>query len=146
MQGELAEIAEVLLSHIPPLLQRLGIHSIKHLKDVIPLITGVLSDPLSPTHPPLLVAAAKALQSVILNSWPRIAYHRGEVLKGLAICWINLSRENDSFADVKQQLQHDVRLLDAVVQNEAGIQDDFDRLIRADETLRGLFDQSVYPS
>ena len=91
--GEHVRIAEVLLLHLPTILSALGIDSVKHLNTLIPMLSAVLSHPLSLGYPPLLLQAAIALQSVIANAWPRIDQWRGEIVKGLSVCWIRLEEE-----------------------------------------------------
>lgn len=143
--GEHVRIAEVLLRQLQPLLVEMGIISVKHLKDTIPLVTNILSDPLGPAHPPLLVEAAKALQSVVLNGWPRILGWRGEVLRGICVCWIKVEEEGrDMVAEEKDQLSGElkivVEMLKAVVESEDGSvwEAEVEKLVGTDERLGEL--------
>lgn len=54
-----------------------------------------MTDPLTPSHPEALVEAAKLLNIVILNCWPRIIEEKAhyELMRVVAICWINVSDE-----------------------------------------------------
>lgn len=137
--GENVKIAEVLLTQLRPIIQRLGVEFVKHLKDVLPTVTGVLADPFGPSCPALLSTAATTSKVIIVNSWPRMAFHRGEVLKGLTVCWINLSKEDSDHADTKASLKEAAVLLQTALQNEVDIDKEFKELIATEKTLEGLF-------
>ncbi|KAL9096934.1 MAG: hypothetical protein Q9165_000898 [Trypethelium subeluteriae] len=136
-------VAETLFMHLMPLIQELGIEFVKHLKHVLPLITEILSNPFGAAYPPLLIVAAKTLQTVILNCWPRMAFWRGEILKGMTICWLRIAEEDRSDAQlvsVEEELQKTVQMLAAAVDQEVEIDGDFQQLIAADERLERLFE------
>jgi tRNA nucleotidyltransferase (CCA-adding enzyme) len=120
--GEHVKVAELLLIHLRSITALLKVASVKHLKELLPLHSKILSEPLGPAYPPLLVAAANSLQTIILNAWPRIARHRGEVLNGVCVCWVRLAEEPDEraleLAEVKIQLRTVVEILVAVLRNE----------------------------
>lgn len=137
-------LSSALLTHLRSILTTLGIPSVKHLKDIVPLLSGMLSEPLGPAYSPLLVEAAKTLQVVIGNAWPRIAVHRGEVLKGICVCWIRLheeENENDRFNDVRKELRTAVGMLAAATeagQEDVDLKAEFEMLVKADERLGDL--------
>ena len=89
--GENVKVAQTLLDQLGRITLSLGIESVKHLKALLPMLSRYLTDPLGPVSPPLLLSAAKAMQSLILSSWPRISFHRFEILRALAICWVHVS-------------------------------------------------------
>lgn len=147
--GEHVRIAEVLLKHLVPLLEAMQISSVKHLKHILPLLSNVLAEPLGPAYPPLLRAAAKAVQAVQLNAWPRIAVHRGEVLRGVTVCWIRVCEQGQRGGEeaveleaVKQELRTCVEMLAAVLKEDqdADLQKEAAMLVEADERLSGLLD------
>ena len=122
--GEHVRIAEVLLAHLSPLLNALGIDSVKHLKDHVPVLSSILSDPLGSGHPPLLLRAAFALQAIIANGWPRIAQWKGEILKGTSICWIRMEEEGGDIdgimlRDIKSELKTVANMLASVLEADA---------------------------
>ena len=121
------------------LLNELGIESVKHLKYTLPMLTETLSHPLSTAKMPMLSSAVEALQSVILNGWPRIVEHRGEVLKGLTLCWLKLEGpiEGDATA-LRQQLQETVQLLNAAIGDRCDFSADCVVLTGADGRLKTL--------
>ncbi|KAI9667504.1 MAG: CCA tRNA nucleotidyltransferase, mitochondrial [Bathelium mastoideum] len=136
-------VAETLFIHLVPLIQELGIEFVKHLQHILPLITSALSNPLGPAYPPLLTAATKALQTVMLNCWPRMAFWRGEILKGLTICWLRLAQEdtlNQELQIAKEELQKTAQILAAAVRQEVDIDADFQQLTLADQRLETLFE------
>jgi hypothetical protein len=76
-------IMGAVLVEMDKLIGRMGIHGVKHLKDVIPILSAALSDPFAPMNPDLLLLATNALKSTILNCWPRMKEeaHRMEIVK-----------------------------------------------------------------
>ncbi|KAF2199538.1 poly A polymerase C-terminal region-like protein [Delitschia confertaspora ATCC 74209] len=146
-------LATAILSHLPPLLQIMGIDSVKHLQSLIPLLSDILAEPLGPAYPALLSASAKGMQSVILNGWPRVGGHRGDVLRGVCVGWIRIIEEvegkrleeGDERAEglegAKGELSEVCRMLEAVLRNDEGVdwKGEKEGLERVYERLRGLF-------
>ncbi|MCJ1396759.1 hypothetical protein MMC18_009651 [Xylographa bjoerkii] len=139
--GEYVKIATVLMYTLSELIEEMGIMSVSHLKDLLPIVSGILSSPFGPAHPRLLLAAALALQAIILNNWPRISYYRGEVLKGLAICWCTINedtRKSNDLDNVKIAVRQDIRLLRESVGTNIVELVDVDQLLRGDPQLSDL--------
>ncbi|EDN09340.1 predicted protein [Histoplasma mississippiense (nom. inval.)] len=88
-------LSALLLSQLPPALSELGIHTTKHLQDLVPTISAALSNPFGTAFPPLLAAAAEAARALVLNAWPRVWRWRAELLGGLYI-GISASGDGDS--------------------------------------------------
>ncbi|KAF2083294.1 hypothetical protein K490DRAFT_52041 [Saccharata proteae CBS 121410] len=132
-----ARLATTLCHHLRILIQELGIESVKHLSSLIPLLSNVLSEPLGSLHPPLLAGAARALQEVMLNAWPRVGDWRGEVLKGVCVCWVGLRGEG--VAEVEKELRMVVQVLERATGEEVGLREEMEALLRADERLKELF-------
>jgi hypothetical protein len=53
------QIKVLLLKELDTLILRMRIFGVKHLKDIIPIISNILTDPFSSAQPDLLVSAAK---------------------------------------------------------------------------------------
>jgi tRNA nucleotidyltransferase/poly(A) polymerase len=147
--GEHVRISQTLLSHLPSILQTMGIDSIKYLKDLLPLLSNILSDPFGPAHPPLLLEAARATESVILNAWPRISNWRGEVLKGVTVCWIRLDEEGGeinkrTLQELRKEFKTIIDMVKYVVKaqesSEKTCQEEMDKLMGADGRLKELLD------
>lgn len=91
--GENVRIASLLMKKSTDLVNTMGIYCVKHLKDLLPLISATLTAPFATAYPPLLGAALHTLRAVIINGWPRVGFHRGEILEGLVICWCRIEDE-----------------------------------------------------
>ncbi|OTA63163.1 hypothetical protein K449DRAFT_37715 [Hypoxylon sp. EC38] len=76
----------------------MGILAVKHLKDFIPMITEITTDPFGTKYPPTLISATKFLQAILRTCWPRIPYYCNEIIKILMLCWLNIEDE-ESFSD-----------------------------------------------
>ena len=90
---------------------------------------------------PLLKAAVQAFNAVIVNDWPRITHHRGDILEGLIVCWCNLQEEESMSADLKNALDSvecTLRLLTAVSKNDVDVEKEYRVLIDGDGRLRDL--------
>ena len=139
-------IISVLFNNLVPLLNELGVDSVKHLKYILPIITHTLSHPSTKDQTATLISAARALQAVMLNAWPRISEHRGDVLKGLTLCWLGqtdertAAREADvtAVAELNKELKTAVEMLRGALGNASGFEEDCATLITADKRLGGL--------
>ncbi|KAL8399587.1 hypothetical protein RB594_000110 [Gaeumannomyces avenae] len=96
-------VVEVLVRHAGLIVDEMKVHAVKHLKDLIPMISSVMEEPFAMAHPPSLLAAIGALQAVIRNCWPRLARPpwREEVVKSLVACWLR-ARDDANDASRKQ--------------------------------------------
>ncbi|KAL6164999.1 CCA tRNA nucleotidyltransferase [Exserohilum turcicum] len=122
-----AELATLIMSYVPVTLGHLGISTVKHVGDILPLLAAVLQEPFALSHAPLLGSTLKALQSVVLNAWPRVAGHRGVAMMGLCLLWSMCLEEEDNEEDeeagreqagqIKAAVQETVGMLDAAMQS-----------------------------
>lgn len=62
------------------------------LQNLIDLFAPVLTDAFALAHVPAVVAAAQALNTTILNCWPRIVGtpHAEHIISIVSRCWINI--------------------------------------------------------
>ena len=88
-----------LLAHLSTLVAHLRTDTIAHLGDIVPMLTEILSTPFIAAYPPLPLAAARTLQVLLANTWPRIWRWRGDVLGGLCAAWVRVSEESESRGD-----------------------------------------------
>ncbi|KAK8211984.1 hypothetical protein IWZ01DRAFT_569393 [Phyllosticta capitalensis] len=141
--------ARTLLSHLRAILPDLGVHAVKLLKDLVPLLSTILSDPLGPAAPPLLADAARALQCVVLAAWARVWHWRAEVLRGVVVAWVRLAAEKDDAAEnVRRELRGCVQLLKRVVdtgeENERREwEGEVGQLVQKEERLKWLFEDDT---
>ena len=132
-------IVSTMFKHLVPLLNELGIESVKHLKYILPMLTETLSHPLADAQVKTLLSATNALQAVILNGWPRMVVHRGEVLKGLTLCWIKMAgKEGNEVERLRIEMKEAVNMLRSAVSNEVNFEKDCETLIDAQSKVRGL--------
>lgn len=144
LAGEYPPVATCLLSQLSTLLAEEGIDSVRHLKDVVPLLSGILCDPFGLSHPPLLLAATLAFQSVVVNGWARMHVWKGAIIKGPCLLWIRIveeERDEDAtFEEVQSELKKTMVMLNAALMRseEANLIDDVGILIDADDRVAGL--------
>lgn len=125
-------------THLATCLRLLGIDSVKHLRFIIPMLTESLAHPTMASQPKTLLAAVKAMQSVVLSSWPRMKKWRGEMLKGLCLCWINLDEREDN-EELRKETREAVKMLKAALGDEVDWDAETTTLIEADGRVQRLF-------
>lgn len=142
-------LASTVLSHLPSLLEALGHNTIRHLRDIFPQLTDILTHPLVAHHLPLLLSAVQGLQAVVINSRPRMVWYRGEVTKGLSFAWLSVAKVKEEVKILGEDVPHaelemrkTIGMLREVI-IEAGEEHVFDReceeLVGVDGRLKGLF-------
>lgn len=140
------KLATALLSRLPLVLDTMGIDSVKHLQSLVPLLSNILAEPLGLAYSPLMVTAAKGLQCIIQNAWPRIKVHRGEVAKGVCFAWIRCceEKEKDGTEEIKKEIKEVAQMLDAVLKADEEVRELWEaekkELVEIDERLRQLFE------
>lgn len=81
------------------------------------------------------------MQTIILTAWPRIAYNRGEILKGLTICWCRIEEQestSDELHEVREKIKSTVSLLTSVLERVVNVVDEYQSLIDSDGRLQKL--------
>ncbi|KAI2471287.1 hypothetical protein F4781DRAFT_440710 [Annulohypoxylon bovei var. microspora] len=124
----------------------MGILAVKHLKDFIPMVSEIMTDPFGTKHPPTLVSATQLLQAVLRNCWPRIPHYCNEIVKTLMLCWLNVEDE-DSFPDassvandLKARLTSTADMLSAVMKaSQVNLHNRVGVLIEKEPQLNELF-------
>ncbi|KAI9800317.1 MAG: hypothetical protein M1833_003431 [Piccolia ochrophora] len=138
--AENVAVSGVLMKQLSKVVDALGIDSTKHLKSIIPLLISILTDPFSNASPSLLMAAMHTLQTVVLNSWPRIAHWRGDILLGLTVCWIKLQEDPiEEKQELERGLTDILKLLTTAVGSEVDWNCEVESLMRVRTDLTGLF-------
>ncbi|KAL8639485.1 MAG: hypothetical protein Q9228_003490 [Teloschistes exilis] len=97
--GENVRIAALLMKKSSDLVCAIGICCVKHLKDLLPMVSATLTAPFALAYPPLLIAALGVLRAVISKAWPRVGYHRGDILEGLIVCWCRIVDDDEEASD-----------------------------------------------
>ncbi|RFU26613.1 hypothetical protein B7463_g9729, partial [Scytalidium lignicola] len=150
-------------SHEHPQIVEILLQQIQTLVDIIPILSSVLIDPFGTSRPSLLLAGIKALQTTILNCWPRMSetVHRIETIKAISLCWntiIENERENPMGPDneaknqnmeleeVKKELKLSGRMLVKAIEGRFDIKTELQPLLRADSSLVDVFDVEIKDS
>merc|ERR1711939_19137 len=106
----------------------------------LPMLNSILSPSFIATPPETLCSATKAVQAVIVNGWPRMSEHRGEVVKGITMCWINVEGMSDEATrELKRELKTAIQLLRAALKDHADFGEETKVLMDADTRLKELF-------
>jgi hypothetical protein len=113
------------------------------------VLSKILTDPFGPSHPSLLLAAAKATQTTVVNCWPRMteSVHRIELVKALTLCWasvngdvsLNDEARNLELERIKQELQLAGTTLVRSVSWKLDMADELQQLLHVDPSLSSLF-------
>ena len=77
----------------------------------------------------------------IVQDWPRIAYHRAEILEGLTVCWCRIEdehKESTEIEDLRRGLQETVRLLTTAIKRTVDVQREYQELVDSNTRLRNL--------
>lgn len=79
----------ILIAQIARFCEEMGIHIVKHLSSLLPILTQALCDPFNIMRPKDLLTTVKTTQSVILAAWPRLSDRstRNEIVRGLVGTW-----------------------------------------------------------
>jgi len=97
------------------------------------------------------------VETVVLVDWPRVGYHRGEILKGLVGCWLRVEEEGEGegraegrdegreeakrmeeLQGVKDGIRRCVKLLTAVLEKKLDVGGEYRLLVESDGRLGGL--------
>jgi hypothetical protein len=139
--SEHPSIVEILLIQTKLLIDKMGITSVKHLKDLIPIISTVLTDPFGASKPSLLLAGLRCLQSLILNAWPRVREEgsRIEIVRGLVVCWRMVCEDGKAGEGLKNEIKNTGRLLVKAVGGEVDMKEELRPLFEVDGSVGEVF-------
>ena len=101
-----------------------------------------ICNPFITAAPALVAASGRALQTIILNCWPRILPYAGEILKGVTVCWCRISEEpgQDVFDEATAVLRDLLDLLKATLATNEAMLKDVATVLESDERLQDLVD------
>jgi tRNA nucleotidyltransferase (CCA-adding enzyme) len=141
------ELASAMTAHVRVLVGHMGIDSVKHLSNILPLLCTVLQEPFILSHKALTVSTLKALQAVMLNGWPRIPSYVALLMMGLCLCWGRCMEDSSALPyvkEVKQEIQDTVAMLDAVMRASEDASkwgDEKRELTKTSEAYQDFFDR-----
>ncbi|KAI9827262.1 MAG: hypothetical protein M1832_005400 [Thelocarpon impressellum] len=142
-------ISTLLLRQTEAIIHEMGLSSVKHLKDILPMVNEHLTSPFITASHSLLLACVATLQTLIVTVWPRIPFHRTTILLGLCSAWCRLAPDVGALTGgttaANEALRHTFKLLRAVCSKEVARAEvdfdaEFERLVAADQTLAGVFE------
>ncbi|RYP17294.1 hypothetical protein DL765_004585 [Monosporascus sp. GIB2] len=127
-------------THFPLLMQQLP------SRNLIPMVSEIMTDPFGTQHPPSLLSAVKLLHAIMSTCWPRIPHYCNEIIKALMLCWLNIGEE-DAFPDgdpgpasLKSELTKAADMLSAVMQAaKMDMEERVAPLVEKEPQLRELF-------
>ena len=136
-----------LLTQIPPVFERMGLSSVRHLQGLLPMLRTGLMDPFILVAPEMVFAVLDAVESVIRVGAPRVKERwYPEILRGLVGCWCNCLDELESdpkmktaVDEVMKRLKRSVGMLRDVVDKKEW-KDATERLEQEEAALTELFD------
>ncbi|TFA97521.1 hypothetical protein CCMA1212_010768 [Trichoderma ghanense] len=104
-------IVKVLMDVIKDIVSCLGPFSAKHLQNLLRLFSTTLSDPFITAYPPLVCATAEALNTTLINCWPRFSTpgYIDQVIHTISLCWLNLQSSQLPTQDRDQISAHLIR-------------------------------------
>ncbi|KAM3440360.1 hypothetical protein NHJ13734_003299 [Beauveria thailandica] len=105
-------VVEVLMQAAAQIVEALQIYAVKHLQSLLDLFAPVLTDAFALAHPAAVIAAAQALNTTILNCWPRIVGtpHAQQILNIVSRCWINIHEsDNDRNGSELEMLARELK-------------------------------------
>ena len=79
----------------------------------------------------------------MVNGWQRIAIHRGEILRGLTVCWCRIvgqDKESEELKETQERVEEAVRVLTSLIKSDVNISigEEYQTLIENDGRLQEL--------
>lgn len=79
---------------------------------------------------------------MIVNVWPRVAYHKGEILEGLVICWRKIEEEgkySQELQKIQVDIQQTIKLMNAILNgSNLELAEEYQTLRNSDSRLQKL--------
>ena len=110
---------------------------------MLPLLSNILSHPFATAYPPLLMAALQTLEAIIKIDWPRVTYHRAEILRGLVSCWLKTEEEDDDeqcnkLKGIQTKIGQILDLLTPILKRDVEIESEYRLLVDSDWRLEKI--------
>ena len=105
------------------------------------MIAGNLCNPFATAYCPLIESSLHALQTVILNCWPRIGHYNREILQGIAVCWCRIVSEGAESPMPEHsftQLVNTLKILKAALKDNKDELEEIQKILECDCRLVGL--------
>lgn len=150
-------IVEVLMRKTGRVVEALGLGAVKHLKDLVPMLKGVITDPFAYSRLKTLREGSGAMQVVIQNCWPRLVegVWAEEMLGIVVIGWVGLldhevvegnkekgQRKGEDLEGITEELRKTVAMLAAVAKSGGvDLSEKVKPLVVKEPGLAGLFNK-----
>jgi tRNA nucleotidyltransferase (CCA-adding enzyme) len=116
------------------------LESVKHVSFVLSMLSSILTHPFVTASLPLLLSSVKALQALVLNTWPRMHVYKTEVLKCAGVAWIRIEQEGgEGFEEIKQECRTTVQMLKDALGENKEFEAEVAEMVKVDGRLEGLF-------
>ncbi|KAJ8067772.1 hypothetical protein OCU04_003373 [Sclerotinia nivalis] len=152
---EIPSVVEILISQIGIIIPKMKIFGVRHLKDILPMMSNTLINPFFPdTSPSLVIKTLQTLREVILVLWPRISVkeHRLLILQALGLLYCNtrsnsvgkFEEQKRLEGEIMKELQETGKVFVAAVRMgedevEQAFKQELDKIIQAEGELAIIF-------
>ncbi|KAH8202972.1 hypothetical protein TruAng_002806 [Truncatella angustata] len=144
--NEHIQLNECFCKKMVSIVNGIGILAVKHLKDIIPMASEIMTEPFGTKYPPALLAANQLLQATMRCCWPRIGGYHTEIIRTLANCYLNIEDEDTypsgspSQEDLKAALSQTSAILAAILKSgDTPLSEVVSPLIEKEPRLKPLF-------
>ena len=81
-----------------------------------------------------------AIRTVIANDWPRMNYYKGEILKGITVCWCRTIEDSESrdLQEFRRLLTTTLKALKVALKDNDDDLAEVQEVLECDTRLRGL--------
>ncbi|RVX67202.1 hypothetical protein B0A52_08636 [Exophiala mesophila] len=137
------QLTVFLVRQLPPIINSIGIESVRYLKEILPMMRAGLMDPFVLVASELVLEILSVLETIMTACGPRIAQKWWpEILRGCVTCWLNCVDEGwpkrEALRDVEAGLKKVVRCLSGIVDDKEWT-DTATQLMDQEEDLKPLF-------
>lgn len=138
-------ITSLLILQLQILIPKLGIHTAKHLKDIFPLLSSVLTDPFAGARLDDVLGALSTLRVLILACWARVREEewRGEVVRELVLCWGVLEELSEGDEGMVRKCRGEIKVVGRVfaksVEGAVDLRVELRPLLDVDEGIGEVF-------
>ncbi|KAK6075974.1 poly polymerase protein [Seiridium cupressi] len=144
--NEHIRLTELFCKKTVAIVNGMGIFTVKHLKDIIPMISGIMTEPFGTKYPPALLAANELLQTIMRCCWPRISGYATEIVQMLTVCYLNIEDEDafpsgsPSRQELKSALSSTAEILVTILRTgDNSLSEIISPLVEKEPLLKALF-------
>ncbi|KAF7523879.1 hypothetical protein G7054_g11619 [Neopestalotiopsis clavispora] len=144
--SEHIRLTELFCNKATSIVNGMGILAVKHLKNLLPMVAEIMTEPFGTKYPPSLLAANQLIQTIMRCCWPRIGGYGTEIIRILTTCYLNVEDE-DSFpsgspskGDLKNALSKTAQILARILEGEkVSLSETVSPLVEKEPLLAELF-------